>query len=252
MNSQSDLFGLALFGLLVVWAALLFGGYLLGRAAEPGERRMPRWTRIGSSFVLVVAAWVFVPLAQGAALGCFPLLIATGMTLGFLGDLFLARLIPFPNHTLGGMAAFALGHVAYIAAGVGAAQTRLDGLPPLNALAPRLAGWLAWLLVGFLGWYFIVFRGQKKHDVLDWAALPYSLLLASTAGVFTGLALQSAAFIPSALGAALFLFSDLMIAAKLFAGRQTRGINIDDLIWLTYGPGQMLIVYTPLWLLLSA
>ena len=100
-----------------------------------------------------------------------------------------------------------------------------------------------------LGWYFVVFRGQKQHDVMDWAASPYALLLASTAGVFTGLALQAAALSPTAFGAALFLFSDLMIAAKLFAGRETRRINIDDLIWLTYGPGQMLIVYTTAFLL---
>ncbi len=231
--------------LLVGWATLLFGGYVAGRHAAVGERRMSRWTRIASSFVLVLAAWLSVVLAQGSNLGPFPLLIAVGMSLGFCGDLFLARLLPFPSHTLGGMAAFALGHVAYIVAGL-----RLAAVLGLDASGVRLISWLAWLLIGLLGWYFVVFRPQKQHDVLDWAALPYALLLASTAGVFTGLALQAAVLIPTALGAALFLFSDLMIAAKLFAGRETRRINIDDLIWLTYGPGQMLIVYTSFYLLL--
>jgi hypothetical protein len=77
---------------------------------------------------------------------------------------------------------------------------------------------------------------------LHWVALPYALLLASTAGVATGLALQDTAFWPMAAGAALFLLSDLILAAQLFNGRRFR--LIDDVIWLTYGPGQMLIVYS--------
>ena len=81
--------------------------------------------------------------------------------------------------------------------------------------------------------------------------MPYALLLASTAGVcHRPRASGRPRLIPLALGAALFLFSDLMIAAKLFAGSETRRIKIDDLIWLTYGPGQMLIVYTAFYLLL--
>ncbi len=166
------------------------------------------------------------------------------MTLGFLGDLFMAGLIPVAQNVIGGMASFGLGHVAYIAAGLGLARTL-----GLDATGVLLASWLGWLLVGGLAWYFVVYRGQQP-GVLHWAALPYALLLSSTAGVATGLALQDARLIAFALGAALFLFSDLLIAATLFAGRTLRRINVDDLIWLTYGPGQMLIVYTTVLLLL--
>src|SRR5687768_11880196 len=43
--------------LLALWAALLFGGFALGKPDADHTRRMPRWTRIGSSLALVIAAW---------------------------------------------------------------------------------------------------------------------------------------------------------------------------------------------------
>lgn len=230
--------------LLILWAALLFGGFVFGGSVD---RRMPRWTRLLSSLILVLAAWTWTLVMPAGPLGSFALLIAVGMTLGFVGDLFMAQVVPFGNHILGGMGSFALGHIAYVTAGL-----YLGNAVGLNAPAPRFGAWAVWLIIAALAWVFVIYRGQRA-TVLHYAALPYALLLASTAGVATGLALQEPRFIPFALGAALFLFSDLLIAANLFAGRKTRGINIDDLIWLTYGPGQMLIVHAlPLALLLGA
>ena len=175
---------------------------------------------------------------QATDLAPFTRLIAIGMTLGFVGDLFMAQVFPIKQHVLAGIGAFALGHVAYILAGL-----RLAAILGLTAPVPRLIAWLVWLLIGAVGWYVLIFRGHRL-SALHVAALPYALLLASTAGIATGLAIQDARLIPLTLGAALFLFSDLMIAARLFAGLSTRRVHIDDLIWLTYGPGQCLIVYT--------
>jgi hypothetical protein len=98
-----------------------------------------------------------------------------------------------------------------------------------------------WLLIGVVGWYLVVGRGSDA-TLLHWVALPYALLLAGTAGVGTGLALQNGAFAPLAVGAALFLLSDLILAGELFSGLRFR--LIGDVVWLTYGPAQMLIVYT--------
>lgn len=222
--------------LAIVWAGLLFGGFILGQPQAERAGRMPTWTRMASSLTLAAAGWVWAAAAGEGATAGFARGLAVGMTFGFLGDLCMAKLLPVSPHVLWGMAAFGLGHVAYIAAilGFGDAQG-------LNAAGPRLAAWLTWLLIGAGAWYGVVLRGQRP-TVLHWAALPYSLLLASTAGVATGLALQHAAFLPLAGGAALFLVSDLILAARLFAGR--RFPLIDDVIWLTYGPGQMLIVYS--------
>ncbi len=225
-----------LIGLLIAWAALLFGG-LLRRAAQPDRAgRMPVQTRILSSVMLAVAAWSWVWFSRDTAAAGYALWIAAGMTLGFVGDLFMARLLPVCPHVLAGMGAFALGHLAYITAGL-----RYGAEHGLDAALPRFTAWAAWLLIGGLGWRLIAGR-SRKMTALHWAALPYSLLLASTAGVATGLALQSAAFVPFALGSALFLFSDLLIALGLFS--QHHFARVDDLIWLTYGPGQMLIVYS--------
>lgn len=224
----------ALLALFALWAALLFGGFIWGRPTANGDRRMPTWTRMASSATLVVIAWLEYAFTRQSPLGRYALLIAVGMTLGLLGDLALAEVIALPQPVLGGMAAFGLGHVAYMLAVLG-----LVSQYGLDASAPRWGMLALWLLIGLVGWYAVVFRGQKP-TILHWAALPYALLLASVAGLFTGAALQAPALIPAALGAVLFLVSDLILAGQLFAKRTFP--LIGDVIWLTYGPGQALIV----------
>jgi YhhN-like protein len=197
---------------------------------------MPAWTRMASSFTLVGAAWLWFAFTRETSVGGYALLIAVGMTFGFLGDLFLAPVFPIAQPVFAGIAAFGLGHIAYLAALVTFANAH-----GLNAPAPRWFALIVWLLIGLVGWYLVVFRGQKA-TVLHWAALPYALLLASLAGVATGLSLQSTLFVPLAIGAALFLLSDLILAGELFAGLSFP--LIGDVIWLTYGPAQALIVYS--------
>jgi hypothetical protein len=222
--------------LLALWAVLLFGGFVFGKG--DANHHMPLATRIASSLVLVVAGWSWYALSRGASGGAerYALFVALGMTLGFLGDLLMAGLIPLEPHVLGGMLAFGAGHLFYIAAFIGFGNQQ-----GLDAPGPRWVALAVWLVVGMVGWYAVVFRGQDP-SVLHWAALPYALLLASTAGFATGLALQARAFIPLAVGAGLFLLSDLILAGQLFSGLTFP--LIGDVIWLTYGPGQMLIVYS--------
>ena len=223
-----------LIGLLVLWAIFLFGGFLIG-TGDP-TRRMPTWTRMASSATLVVAAYCWYAFCRGTAASGYALLIAIGMTFGFIGDLWLAGLLPGGRNVIGGIAAFGIGHVFYITAFL-----RYSTLTGLTDPAARWGSLVVWLLIGALGWYFVVFRGQPATTV-TWIALPYALLLASTAGLATGLALQDSRFVPLAIGAALFLLSDLILAGELFAGLDFP--LIGDVVWLTYGPAQMLIVYS--------
>lgn len=227
-----------LIALLAIWVALLFGGYLIGRPSRLSGRRISTLNCLLSSFVLVLAAWSWVIFVRNPPAAGFALLIAIGMTFGFLGDALMAGVISIGDRMLSGMVAFGLGHVAYIIAGL-----RYGNQAGLLALWPRLSGWLLWLLSGFLGWYRVAYRNSRP-TFLHWAALPYSLLLASTAGIATGLTLQSVRFAPFVLGAGLFLFSDFLIALRSFGGKSLSVISLDDLIWLTYGPGQMLIVFS--------
>lgn len=221
-------------GLLALWAALLFGGFALGREDAAAARRMPVWTRMASSLALVAAALGWCALAWGGPARGYALAIGVGMSLGAVGDLALAGWLRLREPVLAGMAAFGLGHVAYIAG-----MLWLGGRLEQNAGGARLAAWAVWLAVGAAGWYVVVFR-RGKRGPLRWAALPYALLLASTAGLATGLALQTPAFVPLAIGGALFLLSDLILAGELFGGLRFR--LIGDVVWLTYGPAQALIV----------
>jgi uncharacterized membrane protein YhhN len=242
-----------LVALWLLWAGLLFGGFLLGSSAGDATHRMPAWTRMGSSAVLVLAAWAWFAMARGRReartsrgdssdhgetardVRDFALLVALGMTAGFAGDLILAGLLPGGENVLAGIAAFGLGHVLYITA-----ILRWPGRRGYNDPRIRWTAFAAWWVIGAAAWYLVVFRGQEA-TVLHWAALPYALLLAGTCGAATGLAAQARAFVPMAVGAALFLASDLILAAQLFNDVDFR--LIGDVIWLTYGPGQMLIVY---------
>lgn len=219
-----------IFLLLALWAALLFWGFIYGDEWPERARKMPRWTRMASSFTLVVFGWA-VWLVSGQHALVLP--FAIGMTLGFVGDLFMAHIIPVKDNVLGGMGSFGLGHIAYIVGLVGFGQT-------LNLTVPHWGALIFWWVVAVVIWYVLIFRGGNPPTILHYAALPYGLLLASTAGFATGLALQSSSFIPLAIGAALFLISDLILGARLF--NKTFFYLIDDVVWLTYGPGQMLIL----------
>jgi hypothetical protein len=216
------------------WAALLFGGFAFGRPSGPTGRRMPTVTRMASSAVLVAAAVLFA--VQGASLG--PLtLTALGMAFGLLGDLFMARLLVRGDaYVFGGIGAFGLCHIAYIAALFLAG----DALGA-TAAGPRWGALVAAWAFGLFVWWLVIWRPAPSRGALHGAALGYALLLASTLGAAVGLALQVPAFWPVALGALLFLISDLILAAQLFNGLRFR--LIDDVVWLTYGPGQMLIVF---------
>jgi hypothetical protein len=175
---------------------------------------------------------------QGQLANAYSLPIAIGMTLGFIGDLFMAQLIPLKDYVIGGIGSFGLGHITYIIA------FNNFGTNRLGIIVYEYGRWfplIFWWLVGSIGWYLVVFRG-RKHTFLHYAALPYALLLATTAGLATALASQVPTFFPLAIGTALFLLSDLILAAQLFNGLHFR--MIGDVVWLTYGPAQMLIVYS--------
>ncbi len=221
--------------LLGLWAVLLFGGFFFGKERE--GRRMPTWTRLGSSAVLVIAAFSWALISREYDTFRYALLLAAGMSFGFLGDLFLAKVITSgKSANMGGIGAFAVGHIFYIAAIWG-----LGNELELNNAGSQFLALILWCLIAAVGWYFVVFRGSQT-TIMHWIVLPYALLLATTTGVATGLALQASVFWPLALGAALFLLSDTLIGGNWF-----NNLNfplVHDLIWLTYGPGQMLIVYS--------
>ena len=230
-------FSMLTLGLWLSWALLLAGG-LSARGADVGWdwlSALETELKAGSSLMLVALSWLAALFVKRD--GRSPLtLIAVGMTLGCLGDAspLLGRLWPDPQRTLGNMVLFGLGHVAYIRAFC------LLGGGQLPVTRSRLwyAVLLLWLAVGTVLWYFAAYWGAR-HAVMQIPALGYTLLLASTTGVAFGYAMANREFVPLASGAALFLTSDVLLAIWIFHDVVYRPF---DLVWLTYGVGQMLIV----------
>lgn len=230
----------ALIAVWLVWGTLLGGGLFAGHLAIVDAAGWSELGRLGSSLLLVVAAWLFFREGRATAASRYRLLIAIGMTLGALGDLFMAgrlqSLVELPNPALGGIAAFGLGHAAYIAACLNAHKRA-----GLRSRAARGGSLLIWQLIGLVGWYFIVYPTEvDRLQLLRWPALVYTLLLACTAGLAMSLAVQDRRFSLLAIGAALFLFSDLILAWGMFHGSFPYS---REAVWIPYGSGQMLIVY---------
>jgi hypothetical protein len=224
-----------LLALAVLWAVTLFGGFLFGK--EQDKRRIPLFNRMLASLIISLAAWLWHFSKPNGMSVCF----AIGMSFGMLGDLFMAKLILKNQfYIVGGIGAFGIGHLFYIG-GIAIG---------LNAQAFSASGWFVLsigtaLMIASLLWERIVYVGaqeqQKALSTLHYGALGYSLLLASTAGIAWGAWLDKSQWGFIAVGATLFLISDMILALELFKG--VRGRWIGDFVWLTYSPGQMLIVY---------
>lgn len=222
-------------GLDLLWGGLLFGGYLFGRPTPPRPNRIPLGVDLASSAALVGAAWVLRSATPQGPVRRFATRIAVGMSLGALGDVLMKKYVP------AGMGAFGVGHIAYIAAVLGLSNA-LGGTSALR----RYGAWAGWIGLGALGWYLTVYLGPKRGSTLAWAALGYGALLSSTAGVATSLVMQRPRYVSLLIGGVLFVLSDLIIAMRLFNPELFQRIPDairSDIIWLTYGPAQALIVH---------
>lgn len=228
----------ALAGLSLLWSGSLLGSYAVGVAGSAGGSRIPKPMALFSSATLVAAAWLIRSARRKGPAADYSHQIAKGMTWGFVGDLCMTFSVPL------GMATFGIGHIEYIRGMLRLLKAEGGRLGP-----GQVAAWLTWLGIGVGAWLGVVRCGPKGDLPLAWAALLYTLLLASTAGVASGLLLRKGRYAPLALGSAMFLVSDLVIALRLFQPALFAEIPAAiraDLVWLLYGPGQALIVSSAL------
>jgi uncharacterized membrane protein YhhN len=226
-----------LYALLTVWAALLILGFVFGRLDEERVNRIPRLNKMLSSAILVVCALVWwLAGTSGTPLATYAILLFFGMAFSFLGDLIMAQLLPLPQHVLFGMGAFGVAHVLYISG-----YLRLGGVLGLQGGRARAVGLAVLLVLAVLLWWLLI-RSPQTDAVLNYGSLGYALLLAAMAGLAASLALQEPRFVPLALGAVLFLISDVLLGHRLFQGGTF--LMVGDLVWITYIVGQLLIVFS--------
>jgi len=228
----------SLVALWIGWLATLLASFVAARTAGtwwPDDRLD---LRMVSCLLLVVAAWRgWMLLRGGGAAGAAMFWVAIGMTLGFYGDSHVGDRFwwpPFPQKIVGGIVFYGLGHLAYVAACW--LTRRAAGLS---------GGWVwngpifAWQVVALVSWGAVALTSDKETG-LRVPTLVYTLLVAATPGFASALAAQRHTFGWMALGGALFLASDVLLAWQLF---HEAFDGIDELTWVCYAGGEMLIVY---------
>jgi hypothetical protein len=226
-----------LYALLAVWTALLILGFAFGKLDEERINRIPRANKMLSSAILVVCALTWwLAGAAGTPLADYAALLFFGMAFSFIGDVIMAQLLPLPQYVLFGMGAFGAAHVLYISG-----YLRLGSVLGLQDGGARAVGLAVLLVLAVVLWWALI-RSPRTPAVLNYGSLGYALLLAAMAGLAVSLALQETRFVPLALGALLFLVSDVLLGHRLFQGGTF--LLVGDLVWMTYIVGQYLIVFS--------
>lgn len=157
-----------------------------------------------------------------------PMLIVLGLALGAAGDFCLSR--PGQVMFLAGMATFATGHLAYVAAfwlWTGAFSPTPTQVTALLGLGLGVLGLGLWL--------------SAQAGALRGPVFGYALVIGLMAG--------SALVLPASpgtgtiqVGVALFLLSDTLLALRLFVAGPTAQKPLDLLVWPAYWLGQALIL----------
>ena len=227
---------LALSILLVLWAGALVGSLVLELTNAPVAHSTVSWLLRSTSPLLVLIGWVLYAGGHGDGLGTVRLLGAIGMSVSCVGDVVMGQIIPTPEPILTGIAVFGSAHIIYIIAFAVVASR-------LGLISARVR-WVSTGLaagVGVACWSIFV-RTPAAVVALNIGALVYSLIIGSMGGMALSLALQNRRFIATAVGAGLFMLSDVMLGA--WALRDTRWEYIGEAVWWSYIIGQMLIVWS--------
>ena len=221
----------------VVWAGLFIGGFAFNPLSDDRTQRVPVTSKMLMSALLVGAALVWwLGGTTGTQLAVLGLFIWLGMLVGFVGDLFIAELLPVGRSEIFGIALFLIGHFFYIVGCAHLARTAsLTNITLLVAILAifEVAGGALWLLL---------IRAPQAGRTLNVGSLVYTLGLCVMVSVAVWLAVQETMLLPLAVGAMLFLISDALVGMRLLRG--TSFPLIRDVAWIQYSSGQLLIVFS--------
>jgi hypothetical protein len=223
--------------LLGIWIGVHLFGFLLGGPNADKTSRMYRFAKMAGSLTLVLIALAFwVGAARLTPLSLFSSLIFLGVVFGFLGDMTLAGVLGFPYEVILGMLWFGIGHALYIAAFL-----KLSAFFGLNSQALQLALVAIFVVIGAAMWRRLIYSPDAS-PTMNYGALGYGLLLAAMTGIAISVALQKPAFVWMAVGAVLFMASDVLLGNVLF--RKNTFPLSRDIVWILYAIGQLLIVFS--------
>ncbi len=223
--------------LLAVFALSNAAAIAFGSTSPDRTRRAIPWLQRSTSLQLAIMAWLFWLLgARSTALNLFSLLIAVGMSVSFVADLIMAEVIRLPNRVMGGIVVFGVAHLAYIAAYAAGGRA-------LSVLTPTVwAACVAVLLIlGVLLWGRFV-NNPSALPLLNRGALGYTLLITVMVATALAVSIGDARLGLLAVGAVLFLMSDLILGNHIF--RQHNWPYVGEAVWLTYIAGQAGIVWS--------
>lgn len=217
------------------WLGLLPGTFIAILAT--GDSSLSRFWWL-SSLVLSVAAWINCSIHWNNRFGSFTILIASGMTLGMLADLYgNFETIRFTETLPMIILLFAIGHAFYIG-GI----WNLAGWWKLTEKRRwkriLLACLAIYCIIGIAFWVILV-SPSDNHKNIHFPTAFYTILLSATAAIMTAAALFDKRFLIMAVGGFLFFTSDILLAVRLFQGNL---YGLGDFCWIAYGTGQMMIV----------
>lgn len=181
-----------------------------------------------STALLAAILWTAVVLGQGLWT------IALGLTLGALGDWFLAR--RGEAAFLAGMAAFAAGHLAY-ALGLWQRSAEI-GFDGINAIEAAALVALLILLASTEVWL------APQTGALRWPVRGYVGMIGAMGAVLILLPVHEGGMGTLRFGGALFILSDLLLALRLFVVKDKARQDVLSLtLWPAYWLGQALIAF---------
>ncbi|WP_417270268.1 lysoplasmalogenase [Celeribacter sp.] len=172
----------------------------------------------------VIKATPLLAFAAIAALNGTPVLLVVALVLSAVGDIALSR--DGQRAFLVGLVAFAIAHLGYLA-----------------VFAPRVLQWQFAPIIVLAGAGFLtILKVIPKRDPLTWPARAYAVIicLMTAAAVSLPVGLRVAA-----LGAVLFLLSDLILAIRMFHLKDgsPRSRLASYVLWVFYVGGQGLILF---------
>lgn len=222
--------------LFVLWAVALVGSLLLELTNTPLAHSTVSWLLRSTSPLLVLIGWLLYAGGPRDGLGAVRLLVALGMSVSCVGDVVMGQIIPTPEPILTGIAVFGTAHIIYIIAFAVVAGRFGPTSSRVRAASIALA-----VAVGVACWSIFV-RTPAAAVALNIGALVYALIIGSMGGMALSLALQNRRFIATAIGAGLFMLSDVILGAR--ALRDVHWSLIGETVWWSYIIGQMLIVWS--------